>query len=140
MPRVPTQALHTPVFVGGHSGWKGKEQTCKFVYLHGFVQFVGKEERLVLDTLNCRKRRCRKPGQRWRAQPAGPALSFHLLSPQPGPTGHCQPRPHPQGLTPSLLLPEAPPPVPPRPGSHSGCSSLPAKVSAAKGEWRTQRE
>lgn len=26
-------------------------------YLHGLVKFVGKEERLVLDTLNCRKRR-----------------------------------------------------------------------------------
>lgn len=44
--------LHTSVFVGEQKGLKGKEQTSTFVYLHGFVQFVGKEERLVLDTLN----------------------------------------------------------------------------------------
>ena len=31
---------------------KGKEHTSKFSYLHGFVKFVSKEERLVLDTLN----------------------------------------------------------------------------------------
>lgn len=44
--------LHTSVFVGEQKGLKGKEQTSTFVYLHRFVQFVGKEERLVLDTLN----------------------------------------------------------------------------------------
>lgn len=43
---------HTAVFVDGQKDLKGREQTSKFVYLHGLVKFVSKEERLVLDTLN----------------------------------------------------------------------------------------
>lgn len=42
----------TPGFMGGQMCWEEKKQTSKFSYLHGLVKFVGKEERLVLDTLN----------------------------------------------------------------------------------------
>lgn len=40
------------MFVGGQKYLKGEDQMSMFSYLHGFVKFVGKEERLVLDTLN----------------------------------------------------------------------------------------
>lgn len=42
---------------GWRTCWKRKERTSTSSYLHGLVKFVGEEERLVLDTLNCRKRR-----------------------------------------------------------------------------------
>lgn len=59
--KYPTGTQLSPCCSGGRRTCrKRKEQTSTPSYLHGLVKFVGEEERLVLDTLNCRKRRGRQ--------------------------------------------------------------------------------